>query len=141
MFNQTYFPRIGLTTAAHAQSSPLKEQGSRSREGFVLKAQGLHSLLRLLRRGRTPLRGLRVEQRTPGRAMDAQGRTTDAQGRSQGQAVARAMDAQGRAMDAGQLRAHGQAPELLPGERTTTPFATAAQRGKFTLGPSYFSYH
>ena len=42
------------------------------------------------------------------------------------------MDGQGRAMDAGQLRAHGQAPKLLPEERTTTPHAMAAQRGRFT---------
>ena len=30
MFNQTYIPRTGLTTAPHAQSNPLKEQSSRS---------------------------------------------------------------------------------------------------------------
>ncbi len=35
-------------------------------------------------------------------------------------------------MDAGQLRAHGQAHALLPEERTTTPHATATQRGRFT---------
>ena len=35
-------------------------------------------------------------------------------------------------MDAGQLRAHGQAPALLPEERTTTPLAMSAQRGRFT---------
>ena len=52
----------------------------------------------------------------------------DAPARAQG----RAMDAQGRAMDAGQLRAHGQAPKLLPEERTTTPLATAPPRGRFT---------
>ena len=51
------------------------------------------------------------------------------------------MDAQGRAMDAGQLRAHGQAPELLPEERTTTPLATAAQRGRFTALQSAVDIH
>ena len=42
------------------------------------------------------------------------------------------MDGQGRAPDAGLLRAHGQAHALPPEERTTTPHATAAQRGRFT---------
>ena len=46
MFNQTYSQRTGLTSAPHAQLSPLKEQGSTSHEGFVWKAQGLHSLIR-----------------------------------------------------------------------------------------------
>ena len=42
------------------------------------------------------------------------------------------MDGQGHAMDAGQLRANGLAHATQPEERTTTPHATAAQRGRFT---------
>jgi len=54
------------STRPIAQLSPLKEQGSTSHEGLVWKAQGTDSLIRPLRRGRTSLRGLRVEQQTPG---------------------------------------------------------------------------
>jgi hypothetical protein len=79
MFNQTYSQRAGLTSAPHAQLSPLKEQGSTSHEGLVWKAQGTDSLIRPPPRGggglpcagpgsnsrrRVEKRRFRVEQRT-----------------------------------------------------------------------------
>jgi hypothetical protein len=82
----------------------------------------------------TPAAGEDAPARAQGRATDAglrnggSGSNNGRSGSSSGSSNGRA----GRAGDAGQLRAHGQAHASPPEERSSTPHATAAQRGRFT---------